>query len=75
MSPGGFGVSPVRHGHRDAGSDLQRDQEALLRPFVQGGPELDGRGLAHREGGLQAEGNDEPPILELHVQQLSNIDE
>lgn len=58
MIPGGLGISPIRHGHRDAGSDLQGDQEALLRPLVQSGPELHRRGLGHREGGLKAEGDD-----------------
>lgn len=57
--PGGFGIPPIRLSHRDAGSDLERDQEALLRSLVQSGPELHRRGLGHREGGLKAEGDDE----------------
>ncbi len=59
MFPGGFGISQIRHSHRDSGSDLNGDQEALLCSLVQGGPELHWRGLGHREGGLKAEGNDE----------------
>lgn len=65
--PGGSGFSPVRLSRRDAGSDLQRDQEALLRPLVQGGRELHGRGLGGREGGLEAEGNEESLMLSARV--------
>lgn len=65
--PGGFGFSPVHLSRRDAGSDLQRDQEALLRPLVQGGRELHRRGLGGREGGLEAEGNEESLMLSARV--------
>ncbi len=60
--PGGFRISPVRHSSWDTGSDLKRDQEALLRPLIQSGPELHRRGLGHCEGGLKAEGNDKSLI-------------
>lgn len=55
--PGGPGLPPFRHGHRDSGSHLQGNQEALFRALVQGGRELHGRGLGDGEGQLQAEGN------------------
>lgn len=55
--PGGPGLPPLRHGHRDPGSHLQGNQEALFCALVQGGGELHGRGLGDGEGQLQAEGN------------------
>lgn len=61
--PGGLGIPPIRHSHRDAGGDLEGDQEALLRSLVQSGPELHRRGLGHCEGGLKAEGDDESRLL------------
>lgn len=67
MFPGGLGISPIRHSHRDSGSDLKGDQEALLCSLVQGGPELHRRGLGHREGGLKAEGNDESLTLSRSI--------
>lgn len=66
LIPGGPGIPPLHHGHRDAGGDLERDQEALLCALVQGGRELHRGGLGHREGGLKAEGN---------CQQLYNVSE
>lgn len=59
LIPGGFRIPPLCHSRGDAGSDLQRDQEALLRSLLQSGRELHGRGLDHHKGGLKAEGNDE----------------
>ena len=70
--PGGFGISKIRHSHRHTGSDLQRDKEALLRPIVQSGPELQRRGLGHREGGLQAEGNNDEVLCAVHLILMSN---
>lgn len=63
MFPGGLGVPQIRHSCRDSGCDLKRDQEALLRPLVQSGPELQWGGLGHSEGGLKAEGDDESVIM------------
>lgn len=62
MISGGLGISPICHSHRDAGCDLKRDEEALLRPIVQSGCELHWRGLGHREGGLQAEGKEDSTV-------------
>lgn len=68
--PGGFGIPPIRHSHRDTGSHLKRDQEALLCALIQSGPELQRGGLGHRKGGLKAEGNNGS----LHPQCRRDID-
>lgn len=56
-SPGGPGLPPLRHRHRDPGGHLQGNQEALFRALLPGGRELHGGGLGDGEGQLQAEGN------------------
>ena len=53
---GGPGLPEVCVGHRHPGSHLPGDQEDVLRQVLQGGRQLQWRGLDHAEGGLQAEG-------------------
>ena len=53
---GGPGLPEVRVGHRHPGRHLPGDQEDVFRQVLQGGRQLQWRGLDHAEGGLQAEG-------------------